>query len=119
MQINRSAGSLPAPPKRLSDSPTWQVVSLSQPVTVFRLLAGTARRWFGPTAIALILFELAIRLFVYSPRPQIFDPRVGSIPKPGSTWINGREGYGRMHWNRQGIRGHDLPAPGTRGVHRI
>jgi lysophospholipase L1-like esterase len=40
------------------------------------------------------------------------------MPAPGSTWVNGREGFGRVHWSQQGVRGRDLPADGS-GVPRI
>jgi lysophospholipase L1-like esterase len=86
---------------------------------VHHVLAEFARRWVGPAAIALLLFEGLIRTFIYSPRPQVSDPVLGPVPAPGSTWVNGREGYGRVHWNRQGVRGRDLPADNGAKVPRV
>lgn len=88
-------------------------------IRLARMLVRVARRWVGPAAAALLLFELTVRMFIFSPRPQVFDPALGPMPAPGSTWVNGREGYCRIHWSRQEIRGHDLPAAGTPDVHRI
>lgn len=76
------------------------------------VLAGLVRRWTGPIFFSLALFEMVIRAFVYSPRPQVPDPLLGQVPTPGSTWVNGKEGLGRIHWSREGIRGRDLPAAG-------
>jgi lysophospholipase L1-like esterase len=76
-------------------------------------------RWVGPAAIALLLFEGLIRAFIYSPRPQVTDPILGPMPAPGSTWVNGREGYGRFRWNRQSVRGRDLPAEHGPKIPRI
>jgi hypothetical protein len=76
-------------------------------------------RWVGPLALVLLLFELFIRSFVYSPRPQITDPFLGHVPAPDSAWVNGREGIGHIHWNHQGVRGRDLPADLGKPCHRL
>jgi hypothetical protein len=83
------------------------------------ILGDVVRRWAGPIALALVLFEGGVRAFIYSPRPQVYDRQLGDMPAPGSTWVNGREGLGHIHWNRQGIRGRDLPAAGAGRVNRI
>lgn len=72
-------------------------------------LVSFARRWVAPTAVALITFELLIRSCIYGPHPKVSDPLWGRIPAPGTTWVDGNEGFGRTHWNRQGLRGRDLP----------
>jgi hypothetical protein len=96
-----------------------RAASVSLPVSIPRVLAGFLRRWIGPAAIALLLFEGLIRAYVYSPRPQVSDPVLGPMPAPGSTWINGREGYGRFRWSQQGVRGRDLPPADGPRVPRI
>ena len=91
----------------------------SSTTATLRILGDGIRRWAGPSAIALVLFEGMVRTFIYSPRPQVYDRHLGEVPAPGSTWVNGREGLGHIHWNQQGIRGRDLPAAGAGKVHRI
>lgn len=86
---------------------------------ILRVLADFTRRWIGPAAIGLLLFEGLIRTCIYSPRPQVADPLLGQMPAPGSTWVNGREGFGRVHWNGQGVRGRDLPPEDGGKVPRI
>src|SRR5713226_6820541 len=82
-------------------------------------VSGWARRWIGPIVLSLVLFEGLVRTFIYSPRPEVADPLLGQVPAPGSTWVNGREGFGRIHWNRQGVRGRDFPASDNGSVHRV
>jgi hypothetical protein len=76
-------------------------------------------RWVGPLALGALFFELFIRSFVYSPRPQIMHPILGQVPAPGSVWVDGREGLGHIHWSRQGVRGRDLPADEGKPSRRI
>src|SRR3712207_6767063 len=64
-------------------------MSVSQ--CLFRLL----RQWTGPVALTLVVFELVVRNFILSPRPSVRDPVLGRVPAPGTTWIDGREGWGR------------------------
>lgn len=93
--------------------------SVSPVAAVGRSMGVVLRRWLGPVAIALALFELIVRTCIYSPRPQVSDGPLGQVPAPGSTWVNGREGFGRIHWNRQGVRARDLPAEEDRSVPRL
>jgi hypothetical protein len=95
------------------------VAALFPSASVPRLLGQLVRRWVGPAAIALVLFEVIVRMFIYSPRPQIYDRLLGEIPAPGSTWVFGQEGLGHIHWNRQGIRGRDLPVGPAASTHRL
>jgi hypothetical protein len=119
MQINYPADGVPAPRKCAANPPTWHVAALSPSTSVSRLLGAFGRRWVGPVAIALVLFEGIVRMLIYSPRPQIYDRLLGQIPAPGSTWVFGQEGFGHIHWNRQGIRGRDLPVGTAARTHRL
>jgi hypothetical protein len=101
---------------RLSAPPDRTVPTVP---SILRILIDFGRRWVGPMAIALILFETIIRTFIYNPRLQVHDRLLGQIPAPGSTWVTGKEGFGRIHWNRQGIRGRDFPGAAARNVHRV
>src|SRR2546425_1880423 len=105
--------------RRSSRRAAIAATALSSTTSTLRFLGDGIRRWAGPLALALVLFEGMVTIFIYSPRPKIYDRQLGYVPAPGSTWVNGREGLGHIHWSRQGIRGRDLPAAGVGRVHRI
>src|SRR6476661_3294729 len=110
MQLDYPGEGYAAPASLSASASLPSAASASGWVAVPRGLAAVARRWIGPVAIALLLFEGLIRSAIYSPRPQVTDPILGPMPAPGSTWVNGREGFGRFRWSAQGVRGRDLPA---------
>jgi hypothetical protein len=119
MQIDCPTQNTPASKRPALATALGQAVASSPATSIPRSLAKFVWRWVGPLAIALVLFEGVVRWFIYSPRPQVYDHLLGEMPAPGSTWVNGREGLGRIHWNRQGLRGRDLPAGKAGSIPRV
>src|SRR4051794_31814096 len=109
MQLDYPGEGYAAPASPSASAPLPSADAISGWVALPRGLAVAARRWIGPAAISLLIFEGLIRTAIYSPRPQVTDPILGPMPAPGSTWTNGREGFGRFRWSAQGVRGRDLP----------
>jgi hypothetical protein len=107
--ITRASDTLPALPA----VPSPASVSLPQ------VLGEAMRRWIGPVVIALLVFECLIRTFIYSPHPAAHDPAFGWVLPAGTSYLDGTEGFGRVHLNLQGVRGRELPSTDNRGVRRI
>lgn len=103
----------------LARSRTQPAPAAAWPVLALRIGGQFLRRWIGPAVIALIMLEWLIRTFVYSPIPVVYDSVLGWKPAPGVTLVDGSEGFGRTHLNRQGVRGRDLPAASQGNVRRI
>ena len=54
------------------------------------------------SVLILLVFELAVRIFVMRLPPHEYKPEWGLVPAEGSSSVQGREGYGVLHYFANG-----------------
>lgn len=70
-----------------------------------------AGRW---TLLAILAFELVLRLFVVKSAPRTYEPEWGLVPVAGTYSLQGSEGYGVVHYFAHGEV--ETPFQGGRSV---